>query len=140
MSLAVDPEHPGRLIMSAWGRVTPGHFSSDIGGGIFVSDDDGKSWNAVLSQDQHIHDITYDPRVKTFYACGFTGSAYKSIDAKTWDRIPGYNFKWGRHVRIDPQDPRKIFILTFGGGVWYGPAVGDKNAPEDIINPIRSIY
>ncbi len=135
MSLAVDPEHPGRLIMSAWGRVTPGHFSSDIGGGIFVSDDDGKSWNTVLSQDQHIHDITYDPRVKTFYACGFTGSAYKSLDAKTWERIPGYNFKWGRRVEFDPQDPRKIFILTFGGGVWYGPAAGDKNAPEDIINP-----
>ncbi|HEY5918079.1 MAG TPA: hypothetical protein VIU13_11780, partial [Chryseolinea sp.] len=66
-----------------------------------------------------------------------TGSAYKSLDAKTWERIPGYNFKWGRRVEFDPQDPQKIFILTFGGGVWYGPAAGDINAPEDIINPTR---
>ncbi len=137
MGLAVDPEHQGRLIMSAWGRVSPGHFSSDIGGGIFVSDDEGKSWTAVLSQDQHVHDITYDPRIKTFYACGFTGSAYKSRDAKTWERIPGYNFKWGRRVDMDPKDPEKIFVLTFGGGVWYGPASGDPNALEDIINPAR---
>jgi len=137
MGLALDPEHPGRLIMSAWGRVTPELFSPDIGGGIFVSDDEGKSWTAVLSRDQHVHDITYDPRIKTFYACGFTGSAYKSLDAKKWDRIPGYNFKWGRRVEMDPQNPEKIFILTFGGGVWYGPASGDPEAPEDIINPIK---
>lgn len=135
MSLAIDPEQPGRLIMSAWGRVTPGRFSPDIGGGIFVSDDDGKSWTSVLSNDQHIHDITYDPRIKMFYACGFNGSAYKSPDAKNWDRIRGYNFKWGRRVEFDPQDPRKIFILTFGGGVWYGPSDGDKDALEDIVNP-----
>ncbi|HTE31926.1 MAG TPA: hypothetical protein VK666_16205 [Chryseolinea sp.] len=135
MGLALDPEHPGRLIMSAWGRVTPGHFSPDIGGGIFVSDDDGKSWVSVLTQDQHIHDITYDPRIKTFYACGFTGSAYRSLDAKSWERIPGYNFKWGRRVEMDPEDSGKVFILTFGGGVWYGPAAGDALAAEDIIDP-----
>lgn len=137
MSLAVDPQYPGKLILSAWGRVTPGPFSPDIGGGIFVSEDDGKSWIAVLPEDQHVHDITYDPRIKTFYACGFTGSAYKSRDAKTWERIPGYNFKWGRRVDMDPKDPDKIFILTFGGGVWYGPASGDPTAPEDIIDPIK---
>ena len=136
-SLAIDPEHPGRLLMSAWGRLTPGQFSPDIGGGIFLSNDDGKSWASVLPRDQHIHDITYDSRIKTFYACGFAGSAYRSSDGEAWGRIQGYNFKWGRRVDLDPLDPEKIFILTFGGGVWYGPALGDSTAKEDILAPMQ---
>src|SRR5690606_15390025 len=95
-SLITDPHNADRLILSAWGRKTAGKFSPDIGGGIFVSKDDGQSWQQVLSKDQYIHDITYDPRIDTYYACGFNGSAYRSEDqGATWNRIKGYNFKWG---------------------------------------------
>jgi hypothetical protein len=133
MSIVVDQEDANHLILSAWGRDTQGKFTADIGGGIFISKDDGKTWRQVLEQDQHIHDITFDPRNKRYYACGFNGSAYRSEDqGETWLRIKGYNFKWGKRVDIDPRDPEKIFIITFGGGVWYGPAGGDTSAVEDI--------
>jgi len=136
MSLVIDPENNDRMILSAWGRSTHGQFSPDMGGGIFLSIDNGKTWSQVLAKDQHIHDITYDPRNRTFYACGFNGSAYRSEDrGETWKRIKGYNFKWGKRVDPDPRDPEKIFIITFGGGVWYGPATGDENSVEDIITP-----
>ncbi|MES1214746.1 MAG: hypothetical protein ABUT20_04440 [Bacteroidota bacterium] len=136
-SIAIDPDNAHHLILSAWGRVMSGSFSPDTGGGIFISDDDGKNWKAVLEKDQHIHDITFDPRNKTYYACGFNGSAYRSADkGETWSRIKGYNFKWGKRVEPDPRSPDKIFIITFGGGVWYGPAKGDESAVEDIITPI----
>lgn len=132
-SLAFDPERPYRLILSAWGRRTTGRFSPDTGGGIFISGDDGDTWTPVLQSDQHIHDITYDSRNGRFYSCGFNGSAYRSEDSgKTWARIRGYNFKWGKRVEPDPVDPGKIFIVTFGGGVWHGPAEGDEAAAEDI--------
>jgi photosystem II stability/assembly factor-like uncharacterized protein len=137
MSLVNDPVKTDRLIMSAWGRRTSGKFTPDTGGGIFMSKDKGKTWKHVLDKDQHIHDITFDARNNTYYACGFNGSAYRSEDrGKTWNRIKGYNFKWGKRVEPDPRDPEKIFIVTFGGGVWHGPAKGDENAPEDIITPI----
>jgi photosystem II stability/assembly factor-like uncharacterized protein len=137
-SLAVDPVKPNRLILSAWGRRTKGKFTPDFGGGIFVSNDDGYSWKPVMQHDQHIHDITYDPRVKTYYACGFNGSAYRSEDSgESWRRIKGYNFKWGKRVDPDPRDPDKIFIVTFGGGVWHGPASGDEGAVEDIVGVSR---
>ena len=114
-----------------------GKFSPDTGGGIFSSDDDGKTWNAVLQKDQHIHDITFDPRNKTYYACGFNGSAFRSSDnGENWNRIKGYNFKWGKRVVPDPRNANKIFVITFGGGVWYGPADGDDNASEDIVTPV----
>jgi photosystem II stability/assembly factor-like uncharacterized protein len=136
-SLAIDPGNPEKLILSAWGRKTNGKFSSDIGGGIYVSGDSGKTWKQTLQKDQHIHDITFDPRINRFYACGFNGSSYRSENSgASWTRIRGYNFKWGKRVDFDPNDPDKIFIVTFGGGIWHGPATGDENAQEDILTPL----
>lgn len=137
MSLKVDPQNPKTIILSGWGKGVDESFAPDSGGGIFKSTDDGKTWEHVLKNDQHIHDITYDPRTDVFYACGFNGSAYRSGDrGNSWQRIKGYNFKWGKRVEPDPRDPEKIFIITFGGGVWYGPAKGDVYAPEDIQDSI----
>ncbi len=122
-SLVVDAENPNRLLLSAWGRNVKGEFNADIGGGMFSSDDDGKSWTPVYEKDQHIHDITFDPRINTYYACGFNSTAYKSVDhGKTWTRIEGYDFKWGKRVDLDPRDANRIFVITYGGGVWSGPA------------------
>jgi photosystem II stability/assembly factor-like uncharacterized protein len=136
-SLVIDPGNTDRLLLSAWGRTTVGKFSPDTGGGIFLSKDNGKTWKQVLENDQHIHDITFDARNNNYYACGFDGSAYRSKDrGETWIRLKGYNFKWGKRVDPDPRDPEKIFIITFGGGVWHGPAKGDENAAEDILTPI----
>lgn len=132
-SIAIDKQHPNQLVLSAWGRVTQGQFTPDVGGGIFISEDEGKTWKHTLAKDQHIGAVTFDARTNMFYACSFNGSAYYSEDkGNTWNRIKGYNFKWGQRVEPDPRDPEKIFIITFGGGVWYGPAKGDEQAIEDI--------
>jgi len=137
MCIYVDPDNPLRILLSAWGRVSQGKYSPDTGGGIFISEDNGISWKQTLANDQHIHDVTYDSRTKIYYACGFNGSAYRSEDGgQSWIRIKGYNFKWGKRVEPDPRDPEKIFVITFGGGVWYGPAKGDESALEDIITPV----
>ncbi len=131
MALVVDPKDPRRLAISAFGRQNPE--TGDTGGGIFLSVDGGRAWKHVLSEDQHIHDVTVDPRNGVYYACGFESSAYRSADrGETWTRIPGFNFKWGRRVVPDPRNPGMIFITTFGGGVWHGPAQGDPAAAEDI--------
>src|SRR5262249_37755168 len=118
-------------------RVNDGVFAADSNGGIFVSDNEGKAWKQVMEKDQHIHDITYDNRNKTYYACGFNSGAYRSADkGETWQRIRGYNFKWGKRVEPDPVHPGNIYIITFGGGIWYGPEKGDTTDREDIITPV----
>jgi len=137
--ILTDRDNPKKLIMSAWGRISSGQFTPDIGGGIFLSEDDGKTWEQVLRKDQHIHDISFDPRNGRYYACGFNASAYYSEDgAKTWNRIKGFNFKWGKRVEPDPKNPDNIYIITFGGGTWYGPVKSDENLVEDIITPLYS--
>ncbi len=135
-SLLVDPDDPNRLYLSAWGRYGETEFSADRGGGIYLSKDDGASWASLFTDDQHIYDLSIDQRNGVLYATGFNSSAYFSKDkGLSWKRIKGYNFKWGKTVIPDPLTPDKIYIITFGGGVWHGPSRGDAHALEDIITP-----
>jgi photosystem II stability/assembly factor-like uncharacterized protein len=131
--LAVDPDDANRLYLAAWARATGIHGD---GGGIFLSEDAGKTWRQVLDRDRHVYDVTIDPRnSKILYAAGFESSAWRSSDrGEHWTRIPGFNFKWGHRVIPDPQDSRKVYITTFGGGVWHG-AITDDNRPLDILTP-----
>ena len=50
--------------------------------------------------------------------------------------IKGFNFKWGHRAIPDPRDSTMIYITTFGGSVWHGPAAGDPHAVEDIVTPM----
>jgi len=132
--IAIDPRDPARLYLAAWGRPSK---QQAISGGIWISSDGGATWRNTLSRDQYVYDVTIDPRnPETLYACGFSSSAWRSTDrGETWQRIRGFNFKWGHRVIPDPLDASKIYITTYGGSVWHGPAAGDPQAKEDIVTP-----
>lgn len=132
--LALDPRDNRRMYLATWGQ---GRTGVDTGGGVYLSQDAGGTWRPVFQQMQHVYDVTIDPRQPdVLYACGFDAAAYRSSDAGLhWTRIRGYNFKWGHRVIPDPQNPAKIYITTYGGSVWHGPAQGDPNALDDIVAP-----
>jgi photosystem II stability/assembly factor-like uncharacterized protein len=131
--LAVDPKSPDRLYLAAWARATGQHGD---GGGIFLSEDAGKTWKQVLEKDRHIYDVTIDPSdPNVLYAAGFESSAWQSTDRGLhWSRIAGFNFKWGQRVVPDPLDHNKVYITTFGGSVWHGSVNGEAR-PVDIATP-----
>jgi photosystem II stability/assembly factor-like uncharacterized protein len=131
--LAVDPNSPDRLYLAAWARATGGHGD---GGGIFLSEDGGVNWKQILDKDRHIYDVTVDPNDSSIlYAAGFESSAWRSVDRGLyWDRIPGFNFKWGQRVIPDPLDRSQVYITTFGGSVWHG-SVNGREALVDIATP-----
>jgi len=128
--ITIDSRDSKRLYLSAWQRKGAGSGGS---GGVFVSTDGGGNWRPVLLKDQHVYDVTADPRDPgILYAAGFESSAWRSDDrGETWKRIRGYNFKWGHRVIPDPLDSKMIYITTFGGSVWHGPSAGDAEAGED---------
>ena len=130
--LAIDPKSPDRMYLAAWGRKG---IEQDPGGGIFLSNDAGRSWKQMLNRDSHVYDVTIDPtNPAILYACGFESTAWRSTDrGETWTRVPGYNFKWGHRVIPDPAHAGMIYVTTFGGSVWYGPATGDSQAAGDIV-------
>jgi photosystem II stability/assembly factor-like uncharacterized protein len=123
-AITVDARDERRLYLAAWGVAHP---DGDTGGGIFVSTDAGLHWRAVFDTAQHVYDVTQDPRTGALYACGFDQGAWRSDDGgERWQRLPGYDFKWGHRVVPDPASPDRVYITTFGGSVWHGPARGQR--------------
>ena len=133
--LTLDPKDNRRMYLSAWGVQLP---DAVRGGGVYLSTDAGATWRNVFNASQHVYDVTVDPRNPNIvYNSGFETGAYRSADrGATWKRIRGFNFKWGHRVIPDPVDPARIYVTTFGGSVWHGPALGDPKAVEDIITPV----
>ncbi len=133
--LTIDPRDSQRLYLTAWGHQGE---NVDSGGGVFLSTDAGETWEPIFHVSQHVFDLTVDPRnPDVLYITGFDEAAYRSVDrGANWSRIKGYNFKWGYRVIPDPNDAAKIYITTYGGGLWHGPAIGDPGAQEDILTPV----
>jgi photosystem II stability/assembly factor-like uncharacterized protein len=131
--LAVDPASPDRLYLAAWARAVGQHGE---GGGIYLSENGGKSWRIVLDRDQHVYDVTIDLMdPKILYAAGFESSVWRSADRGLhWSRVPGFNFKWAHRVIPDPHDRNLIYVTTFGGSVWHGSVRGESK-PVDITTP-----
>jgi photosystem II stability/assembly factor-like uncharacterized protein len=136
MGLTLDPKDNRRMYLAAWGVQLP---DGDTGGGVFASRDGGETWKNIFDQSQHVYDVTVDPRnPDVLYNCGFEVGAWRSLDrGAAWTRIRGFNFKWGHRVIPDPADPAKIYITTFGGSVWHGPAAGDPKAVEDLVTQVK---
>lgn len=133
-AVTIDPRDQQRLYLTAWGKEGT---DADSGGGVYVSEDGGKAWKALFTETQHVYDLTIDPRdADVLYICGFDAAAYRSTDRGAhWARIAGYNFKWGHRVIPDPADASQIYITTYGGGVWHGPAAGD-GSHQDVATPV----
>ncbi len=65
----------------------------------------------------------------------FDSAAFRSDDrGESWQRLKGYNFKWGHRPVVDPNRPGMLFLTTFGGSVFYGPAQGDPDHPEEAVS------
>jgi photosystem II stability/assembly factor-like uncharacterized protein len=126
--LEIDPRDSQRLYLTAWGQEGD---EADRNGGVYASDDGGSTWRALFTQSQHVYDLTIDPvHPDTLYIAGFDAAAYRTTDRGAhWTRIEGYDFKWGHRVIVDLNDPTQIYITTYGGGVWHGPAAGAPNPP-----------
>src|SRR5256886_16801428 len=78
-----------------------------------------------------------DPRI--LYASGFEASAWRSTDrGESWQRIRGFNFKWGHRVIPDPVDPSKVYITTYGGSGLHWSPPSDSNPQEGIVSSAGS--
>jgi photosystem II stability/assembly factor-like uncharacterized protein len=135
MGLTLDPRDNRRMYLAAWGQ---GRAEVDIGGGVYFSGDGGANWQPVFHEGQHVYDVTVDSRdPRVLYVCGFDAATWRSGDGgATWQRLRGYTFKWGHRVVPDPVDPKMIYITTYGGSVWHGPAQPGASVREDIPNPV----
>ncbi len=102
-------------------------------GGVYKSVDEGKTWCRAFGEEQfpqelctyaHALFVTVDPlRPATVYLGATKHGLFVSHDAgASWREVPGIPFTGCQRVAFDPADPAALWVTTFGGGVWKGPA------------------
>lgn len=130
--LIYDLSEPARMYLSCWPEPVDG---VEKGGGLWRSEDSGQSWKLVFQEDAHVYAAAVDPdNPNTVIINTFDSAAFRSDNrGESWYRLEGYNFKWGHRPVFDIHNPGMIYLTTFGGSVFYGPAEGVPGAPENFV-------
>ena len=137
--VAIDPENPERIYLACWADITLSDLVGgniirqtgaenkmlDLPGGIFLSEDGGKTWESIFDEDQYVYDVTVDPyHAGRVYCNTFNQAAWRSDDyGKTWNKLLGYAFHWGHRVIVDQHNPEKVYLTTYGSSVLHGNPV-----------------
>ena len=131
--LLLNPENPDIMYLCCWPRTSDG---IDINGGVLKTVDGGKEWKQVFDDRVRVNSAGMEPKnPSVIYINTFQNAAYRSEDSgATWNRIEGYRFKWGQRAMPDVNNPGMLYLSTYGGSVFYGPAKGIPGAFEDIEN------
>lgn len=130
-----DPINPDRIYLGCWAdidlgdlvggaiaRTTGGNEKLKMPGGVFLSEDAGKTWVSIFDDRQYVYDVVADARISgRLYLNTFNKAAYRSDDnGKTWKKIKGYDFHWGQRPVLDPYNKNRLYLTTFGSSVWWG--------------------
>ena len=131
--LLIDYIHPEIMYISCWPNTKDGN---DTNGGLIKTDDGGLTWKQVFDNRVRVNAAGMDPsNPKVLYINTFQNAAYRSDDSgRTWNRIEGYRFKWGQRAVPDINNPGMLFLTSYGGSVFYGPAKGIPGTVDDVEN------
>jgi len=117
----VDATNQNRIYVSSFQANYVGH-------GVWVTTDAGAHWSNTLTGGE-VSGVSMDPmQPSRVYATPEQGEQFWPLGGiyisedygATWTKIPGFPFeRFGpNYVTFDPDDSTKIFVTTFGGGVW----------------------
>ena len=125
VSVIVDPRNSSRLFAGAW------TLNPDAGGGVYESDDAGRTWRALGLAGKAVRALAQAPSDPDILVAGTLGGVYRSgDDGKTWERISPAASEEIRNLdslAIDPRNPRVIYAGTYhlpwktvdGGKRWF---------------------
>ncbi|MCE5273477.1 dockerin type I domain-containing protein [bacterium] len=135
--LALDPTDNRIMYLSCWPWTDRSVYPSvERNGGLYRSLDGGATWVRVFNENAHVYAAVVDPdSPATVIINTFDSAAFRSDDrGESWRRIEGYDFKWGHRPILDPHHPGMLYLTTFGGSVFYGPAEGSSAADEGLLD------
>ena len=96
--------------------------------GVWRSKDGGAHWNLIFQAGpEHFGAYLHPAHPYWIYATLTEGAPGAGLwlskdDGQTWKSFSGLPFSNIQRVVPDPSDPNSIYVTTFGGSVWKGPA------------------
>lgn len=123
---AVDPEDSNVIYIGA----SDGPNGTPRQGGLHRTTDGGKTWQLALRKRTTHSGATFHPTHKGWIYATSTGwsdapdgGLWLSKDnGQTWKSLDGIPFTQTCRVHFDPANDSVIYVTTFGGSVWKGPA------------------
>jgi photosystem II stability/assembly factor-like uncharacterized protein len=98
-------------------------------GGLYTTSDGGTTWARLARKGDQCFGATVNPHKPDWiYMCLGEGDEsgpglWLSKDrGKSWKALEGLPFRGAQRVSFDPKDDSVIYVCTFGGSVWRGPA------------------
>ncbi len=141
--IVVDPRESKRLYASTWTLASGG-------GGVYRSDDAGRSWHVIGLAKETVRAIALAPTNPDIIVAGSLTGVYRSLDSgASWARITPANHEDLRNfdsVAIDPRDSNVIYAGTYhlpwktenGGKDWFPIPKGmidDSDVMSIVIDP-----
>jgi photosystem II stability/assembly factor-like uncharacterized protein len=124
-AILVDPRDSEVLYAATWTQ------DPLAGGGVFRSEDSGRTWEAAGLGGQAVRALAQAPSTPDILVAGTLDGVYRSRNSgQTWQRISPENHEEIRNldsVAIDPRNPDVIYVGTFhlpwkttdGGHNWF---------------------
>jgi photosystem II stability/assembly factor-like uncharacterized protein len=144
--IIVDPRDGKRLYASTWALYSGG-------GGVYRSDDGGRSWNIIGLAHETVRALAQSPTDPTLLLAGALSGVYRSTDeGASWQKItPDNHSDLTRFdsVAFDPKDNNTIYAGTYhlpwktsnGGKDWFPVVKGmidDSDVMNIIVDPANS--
>ncbi len=101
------------------------HSGTSAVGGIYRSMDKGRTWARIFDNPM-CQRVDYNPVNPAQMFCGTARDGlFRSRDGgKCWNKVDGVPFGNVYRTSVDLRRPDTLWVTTFGGGVWKGPAEG----------------
>src|SRR6266852_6584163 len=144
--ILVDPRNANRLYASTWTLYSGG-------GGVYRSDDAGRTWNIIGLAHETVRALAQAPTNPKLLLAGSLTGVYRSADeGATWEKITPANhddLKNFDSVAFDPKDEKTIYAGTYhlpwkttnGGKDWFPVVKGmvdDYDVMSIIVDPANT--
>ncbi|MBN2563292.1 MAG: hypothetical protein JXQ75_20420 [Phycisphaerae bacterium] len=99
----------------------------DRSGGLYRTDDAGRSWRRIGRQGRQTFGGYFHPRRDGWVYMTLTEGApdaglwLSRDDGQTWQALDELPFSNVQCLTFDPSDDGVMYVTTFGGSVWRGP-------------------
>jgi hypothetical protein len=99
----------------------------DRSGGLYRTDDGGRSWRRIGRQGRQTFGGYFHPRRDGWIYMTLTEGApgaglwLSRDDGQTWQAFDELPFSNVQRLTFDPSDDGVMYVTTFGGSVWRGP-------------------